>query len=179
MTFFVSEIKKEAPVEFETDTQRRIYETLEKLGVEFGRVDTDDGTTMESCVHISKGLGCPVVKTIFLCNRQQTVFYLYVTAAEKPFVTRDFCGALGVPRVSFAPTEMLWEKLGTRMGATTMLSLINDMDQQVTLVIDRDVAARTELGCTDGTTTCFLKLPMPKILDNFLAYTGHTAVIIG
>ena len=30
-----------------------------------------------------------IVKTIFVCNRQQTEFYLYVTSHDKPFVTRD------------------------------------------------------------------------------------------
>lgn len=178
MDFYVSELIKTAPESYETDTQRRIYETLISLGISFERVDTDDGTTMESCAFISKGLGCPVVKTIFLCNRQQTVFYLYVTDAEKPFVTRDFCGVLGVPRVSFAPMEMLWEKMGTRMGATTLLSLINDPEHTVTFVMDRDVAEREWLGCTDGTTTCFLKLSMQQVLHTFLEHTGHRLTII-
>ena len=168
MTFFVSEIQKEAPAEFETDTQKRIYETLEKLSIEFGRVDTDDGTTMESCVHISKGLGCPVVKTIFLCNRQQTVFYLYVTAAEKPFVTRDFCGALGIPRVSFASAEKLWELTGVEVGATTVLSAILPQAAGVHLVMDRAVAESEWFACTDGTATCFVKLRTRDMLDKYL-----------
>ena len=126
MAFFVCDIMPTPPQQFENDTQRCIYETLAQLGIEYLRVDTDDGSTMEDCIHISQGLQCPVVKTILLCNRQQTKFYMYVTTGEKPFVTKEFCGALGIPRVSFAPTEMLLEKLGTRMGATTVLSLIHE-----------------------------------------------------
>lgn len=178
MSFFVSEQMATPPAQFQTETQQHIYDTLQQLGIAFKRVDTDDGTTMEDCVFISEGLQCPVVKTIFLCNRQQTKFYLYVTTGDKPFVTKDFCGALNIPRVSFTPTEMLWEKLGTRIGATTILSLINDPENLITLVIDKEVADRDEYACTDGTTTCFMKIKMQDLLGKYLKHTGHQAVVI-
>ncbi|MCR4680820.1 MAG: prolyl-tRNA synthetase associated domain-containing protein [Bacteroidales bacterium] len=178
MEFFVSEIKHDNPSQYANETQHRIYETLHLLSLDFGRVDTDDGSTMESCEYISNGLGCPVVKTIFVCNRQQTKFYLYVTSAEKPFITKEFCGALGIPRVSFAPSEMLFQKLGTKIGATTLLSLINDPEHEITFVMDREITEREWLGCTDGTNTCFLKIKMKDILGTFLPHTGHQTVII-
>ena len=178
MSFFVSEQMTTPPAQFETETQQHIYETLLQLEIPFRRVDTDDGSTMEDCVFISEGLQCPVVKTIFVCNRQQTKFYLYVTTGEKPFVTKEFCGALNIPRVSFAPGEMLWEKLGTRIGATTILSLINDPEQFITLVIDKEVADRDEYACTDGTNNCFMKFSMRDLFDKYLKHTGHQAIVI-
>jgi len=178
MAFFVSDMMPTPPEQFDNDTQRRIYETLAELKIEYLRVDTDDGTTMEDCTHISKGLQCPVVKTILVCNRQQTKFYMYVTTGDKPFVTKEFCGALGISRVSFAPSEMLFEKLGTRIGATTVLSLINDPDHDITLVIDKEVAERECYACTDGTTTCFMKFKMNDLFDVYLKHTGHQAIVI-
>ena len=178
MAFFVSEMMPEPPSWFDNDTQRRIYGTLKQLGVEYLRVDTDDGTTMEDCTHISEGLKCPVVKTILLCNRQQTRFYMYVTTGDKPFVTKEFCGALGIPRVSFAPSGMLLEKLGTRVGATTVLSLINDPDHDITLVFDGEVARREWYACTDGTSTCFMKFRMSDLVNLFLKHTGHQPIVI-
>lgn len=166
------------PAQFETETQQHIYETLQQLEIPFRRVDTDDGSTMEDCVFISEGLQCPVVKTIFVCNRQQTKFYLYVTTGEKPFVTKEFCGALNIPRVSFAPGEMLWERLGTRIGATTILGLINDPEHLITLVIDKEVADRDEYACTDGTRNCFMKFNVRDLFDKYLKHTGHQAIII-
>ena len=178
MACFVSDMMPTPPQQFENDTQRRIYETLAQLGIEYLRVDTDDGSTMEDCIHISQGLQCPVVKTILLCNRQQTKFYMYVTTGEKPFVTKEFCGALGIPRVSFAPTEMLLEKLGTRMGAATGLSRINGTKHGGALVIDGEVAQRDWYACTDGTTTCFMKFKMSDLFNRFLKHTGHQAIVI-
>ncbi|MBO4646138.1 MAG: prolyl-tRNA synthetase associated domain-containing protein [Bacteroidales bacterium] len=173
MAFFVSEKKITPPSTYLTETQRHIYERLQCLGIPFERVDTDDGSTMEDCVFISQGLACPVVKTIFLCNRQQTRFYLFVTTADKPFVTRVFCGALSVPRVSFVPSEMLWEKLGTRVGATTLLSIFNDSTDDIMVVMDEEVAEREYYACTDGTSTCFIKISMADLLQKYLPDTGH------
>ncbi|MCR5744881.1 MAG: prolyl-tRNA synthetase associated domain-containing protein, partial [Bacteroidales bacterium] len=100
--FKVSEPLTTPPASFATELQRQVYETFATLGIPFSRVDTDPGITMEDCQHIDAKIGVRIVKTIFLCNRQQTEFYLYVTTDDKPFVTREFCGALGIPRVSFA-----------------------------------------------------------------------------
>ncbi|MDY6445095.1 MAG: hypothetical protein SPK76_08765 [Bacteroidales bacterium] len=103
--FKVSDIITTPPREFSSELQRQVYATFASLGIPFERVDTDPGLTMEDCQHIDAKIGVRIVKTIFLCNRQQTEFYLYVTTDDKPFVTRDFCGALGIPRVSFACTD--------------------------------------------------------------------------
>ena len=179
MDFYVSDIRNTVPQHFNNEIQKSIYDTLKTLGIPFGRVETDDGTTMESCVAISAGLGCAVVKTIFLCNRQGTMFYLYVTDADKTFVTRDFCSALGIPRVSFASEETLFDHLGTRRGATTLLSLVNDTSHQVALVLDREVTERQFIGCTDGTNRGFVKIATADIVERFLPHTGHQPTIIG
>ena len=169
MSFFVSEPMTTPPAEFETPLQRLIYETFASSDIPFERVDTDPGITMEDCANISARIGVQIVKTIFLCNRQQTEFYLYVTSHDKPFVTRDFCGALGIPRVSFASAERLWELTGVRVGATTILSAVLPAAAGVRLVMDSALAAAEWFACTDGTPTCFVKLRTRDLLDKYLS----------
>ena len=167
--FYVSEPFTTPPATFETPLQRLIYETFASAEIPFSRVDTDPGITMEDCAHISVRIGVDIVKTIFLCNRQQTEFYLYVTSHDKPFVTRDFCSALGIPRVSFASSERLWELTGVRVGATTILSAVWPACAGVHLVMDASIAASEWFACTDGTPTCFVKLHTRDLLDKYLA----------
>jgi Ala-tRNA(Pro) deacylase len=157
------------PPVFSTELQRLVYETFARLEIPFERVDTDPGITMEDCQHIDAKIGVRIVKTLFLCNRQQTAFYLYVTTDDKPFVTREFCGALGIPRVSFASAEWLWSLTGVEVGATTMLSAILPQTAQVHLVMDRTVAESEWYACTDGTPTCFVKLRTRDLLEKYLA----------
>ena len=174
--FQVSDPMTTPPPVFSTALQQLVYETFARLEIPFERVDTDPGLTMEDCQHIDAKIGVRIVKTIFLCNRQQTEFYLYVTTDDKAFVTRDFCGALGIPRVSFATPEKLWELTGVEVGATTILSAILPQSAPVHLVMDRSMSESYWFACTDGTPTCFVKLRTRDLLDKYLA--GRTLTVI-
>lgn len=176
--FRVSEILTTPPPAFATRLQQKVYETFAALGIPFRRVDTDPGLTMEDCQHIDARIGVRIVKTVFLCNRQQTEFYLYVTTDDKPFVTREFCGALGIPRVSFAPAEKLRELTGVEVGATTVLSAILPESAGVHLVMDRSVAEGEWFACTDGTATCFVKFRTADLLQKYLPASGHALTLI-
>lgn len=86
--FYVSDIKTTAPAEFKTGLQEKVYKTLDHLKIPYERVDTDEAITMEDCVLIDEKLQMKMVKTLFLCNRQQTLFYLFITVGDKPFSSR-------------------------------------------------------------------------------------------
>lgn len=177
--FKVSGILTTPPPAYASELQQKVYETFAALDIPFERVDTDPGLTMEDCQHIDAKIGVHIVKTIFLCNRQQTAFYLYVTTDDKPFVTRDFCAALGIPRVSFAPADKLWELTGVLVGATTILSAVLPQSADVRLVMDRDVAEAPWYACTDGTATCFVKIRTEDLLGKYLPASGHNLALIG
>ena len=176
--FKVSDILTTPPAAFSSELQQKVYETFSALEIPFERVDTDPGITMEDCQHIDAKIGVRIVKTIFLCNRQQTAFYLYVTTDDKPFVTRDFCGALGIPRVSFAPAHKLWELTGVLVGATTILSAVLPSCSGVQLVMDSTVAGSEWFACTDGTATCFVKIRTLDLLDKYLPFAGRSVVLL-
>ena len=173
-----SEIKTEAPAVFVNETQRLVYAALERLAIPFGRIDNDPAVTMEDCIAIDQALGVPTVKTLLLCNRQQTMFYLYVMPGDKPFSTKDFGAALQISRVSFAPAAMLQEFLGTEVGATTPLSLVADTENRVRLIIDKAAVAPESVGCPDGTTTCYMRIRTADLLVKFIPATNHTPTFI-
>ena len=176
--FYVSEIYTQAPASFGTPLQEKVYRTLEKLDIPFERVDTDEAITMDDCVLIDERLDMKMVKTLFLCNRHKTAFYLFVTAGDKPFSSKEFSKALGVSRVSFAPAELMPEMLGTKIGAATVFSALLDSARDVQFVFDSDVLKEEWYGCSDGTTTGYMKVSTERILKDFLPYTGKTPRII-
>lgn len=176
--FYVSEITHEAPTEFENDTQREIYEALSALNIPFDRVENDFVITMEECAAVDEKLGTKIVKNLFLCNRQGTDFYLYVTRGDKRFKTKIFSKALGVSRLSFAPEEALTEYLGTTIGATTPFSLVHDKDCKVTLVIDEDLMPNRYHACNDGTNNAHISILTTDLLEKYLPYSGHEPVIL-
>ena len=174
----VSEVFTSPPAEFKTDLQKQVYETLDRLGIEYKRVDNDPAVTMADCVEINKKLDCTVVKTLFLCNRQKTSFYLFVMPDGKPFVTKNFGAALGVSRVSFAPPELLLERVGVEVGATTIYGLLLDTEGEIRTVFDKEVLADEKYGCTDGTTTGYMCVKTKDIIEKFLPYVKHNYEVI-
>lgn len=176
--FFVSEIQQTAPQHFLTPLQEQVYGTLEKLHIPFERVDTDEAITMEDCIQIDAKLQMKMVKTLFLCNRQKTEFFLFITRGDKPFRSKSFSTALNVPRVSFAPAELMDSMLGTKIGAATVFSALLDSARNVRIIFDKGVVAEPWYGCSDGTTTGYMKIETKKIIETFLPATGHSLVII-
>lgn len=175
----VSEIITTAPCEFKTSLQKSVYTTLEQLKIPFERVDTDEAITMEDCIAIGEKLHCRVVKTLFLCNRQKTSFYLFITPDNKPFKTKDFSRALGISRVSFAPEALLQEMVGVRIGATTVFGALLDKENKIRIVFDNDVLSEMYYGCSDGTTTGYMKVKTDDIFNTFLQHTNHSPTVIG
>ncbi len=82
----VSTIQNTAPIQFINPLQQKVYETLADLQIPYERVDTDEVITMNDCIAVNERLNMKMVKTLFLCNRQQTDFYLFITCRDKPFV---------------------------------------------------------------------------------------------
>lgn len=158
MGFYTSEIMTGAPKEFKTDTQRIIYQALENAGIDFTRIESDPGITMDDCLNIDRAFGIDTVKTILLTNRQKNKFWLYVTHARKPFITKEFGASLQIPRVSFADEELMMKILGTAHGAATPFGLLREESKDVTFVMDRDVAARESIVITDGDPRGFIAI---------------------
>ena len=166
--FNISEIKTTAPETYKSELQKEVYAQLGKIGISFQRVDTDEAITMDDCVAINEALGMEMVKTLFLCNRQQTEFYLFVTKGDKPFRSKDFSHALDISRVSFAPAELMLTMLGTPIGAATALSAVV-APATVAFIFDSEVAAMPSYGCSDGTTTGYMKISV----EDVFAYLRH------
>ena len=91
--------------------EQRCYELLDSLAVEYYRVDHAHADTMEECREVEKTLDALICKNLFLCNRQQTDFYLLMIPGDKAFKTKDLSKQIGSSRLSFAGAEQMQELL--------------------------------------------------------------------
>lgn len=174
----VSEAFTTVPKSYSTPLQENVYQVLQDLEMAFQRVETEEVITMEDCQQINERLDMDMVKTLFLCNRQKTNFYLFVTCGDKPFKSKEFSQALDIARVSFASAEQMDAMLGTKIGAATIFSTLLEEAKQVQLVLDKDVCEQEYYGCSDGTTTGYLKLKTSDVLEKFLPYVKRQPKII-
>ena len=68
--------------------------------------------------------------------------------------------------------------LGTKIGAATVFSVLLDTADRVKLVFDKEVANGKYCGCSDGTTTGYMKIKTELIMKKFLPFAKHEAVMI-
>ena len=151
----------------------RTYDFLDKLNIEYERIDHEAAMTMDVCAEIDEALGAMICKNLFLCNRQQTDFYLLMMPGDKPFKTKDLSPLLGCSRLSFAGPEHMERLLRTIPGSVSALELMFDTQAQVRLVIDRDLLKDRYLSGHPGISTSTLCLEREEMI-RFVEATGHT-----
>ena len=156
--------------------EQRCYELLDRLGVEYYRVDHEHADTIEACHAIEGTLGASICKNLFLCNRQQTDFYLLLMPGDKPFKTKYLSAQLGCSRLSFGSEEQLLHYIGTTHGSASVLGLLNDRGHAVHLIADNDLKNAEWFACHPCRNTSSLRLRTADLLSVYLPHTGHTPV---
>lgn len=156
----------------------RVYDFLDRLGIEYERTDHEPADTMEACNKIDAVLGTLICKNLFLCNRQKTDFYLLIMPGNKPFKTKDITAPLGCSRLSFASPEYMEKFLDITPGAVSVMSLMNDTENNVRLVVDRAVFDDETFGCHPCVNTSSLKLKTKDIIEKYLPAVHHEPTVI-
>ena len=157
----------------------RTYDLLDRLGVAYERVDHAPAMTMEVCQEIDQTLQAVICKNLFLCNRQETAFYLLMIPDTKVFHTKDLSAQIGAARLSFAKPEYMEKFLDITPGSVSVLGLMNDKNNRVRLLIDQDVIDHhTFVGCHPCINTSSLKLYTKDILEKFLPAVHHEYTIV-
>jgi len=160
------------------DKEIRVYDFLDKLNVTYERIDHEVAMTMEACMEIDEALEATICKNLFLCNRQQTDFYLLLMPGEKKFLTKDLSSQLGVARLSFAGENYMEEFLDITPGSVSVLGLMNDKDKRVRLVIDEDVLKGEFVGCHPCINTSSLRLKTEDLTKIIIPAMEHEITIV-
>ena len=155
------------------DKEMHVYDLLDRLELDYKRVDHPAAMTMDDCTGADEALGVLMCKNLFLCNRQKTAFYLLLMPGDKPFHTKELSGQLGVARLSFADAEAMEKYLDITPGAVSVMGLMNDRENHVCLLIDRDLLTAADFGCHPCVNTSSLRLATADLLTKFLPAVHH------
>lgn len=151
----------------------RTYDLLDRLGVEYDRVDHAPAMTMEECKEVDEILKSMVCKNLFLCNRQETAFYLLMIPDTKVFHTKDLSAQIGSARLSFAKPEYMEQFLNITPGSVSVMGLMNDTEHRVKLLIDEDVLASEYVGCHPCINTSSIRFRTSDLVEKILPAMGH------
>lgn len=157
----------------------RVYDFLDSLGINYQRIDHEAAMTMEACEEIDRTLSegeensVAICKNLFLCNRQETEFYLLLIPGDKPFKTKYLSAQIGSSRLSFAKPEYMEKYLDITPGSVSVLGLMNDHEKKVRLLIDEDVLKDEYFGCHPCINTSSLKIRMEDLTEKIIPAMGH------
>ncbi len=174
------EVVKGRPGNIESREAReiRVYDLLDKLNIEYLRVEHEAANTMEACQAIDEALGTVMCKNLFLCNRQKTRFYLLLMPGDKPFKTKNLSKQINCARLSFGEASYMEEYLDILPGAVSVMGLMNDTGNQVQLLIDKQILENDTIGCHPCVNTSSLRIKTADVLEKFLPAVQHEAILV-
>ena len=161
------------PEEARSPREERCYDFLDGLGIEYFRVDHEHADTIQECELVESLLGAKICKNLFMTNRQQTDFYLLIMPGEKPFKTKLLSKQINTARLSFGSPEQMERYLDTHPGSASVLGLLNDTENAVRLIVDRDLLAEPNFGCHPCQNTSSLRFSTEDLFKKVLPALHH------
>lgn len=174
----------------------RVYDLLDRIGVEYERLDHAPAMTMEVCAEIDAAFGrmtleefkagtgidrtrhAIICKNLFLCNRQKTKFYLLMIPGDKKFLTKNLSAQINSARLSFAGEEDMLKYLDITPGSVSVMGLMNDHDNAVQLLIDSDVLQSQFVGCHPCINTSSLRMKTHDLTEKILPAIHHAPITV-
>ena len=115
-----------------------IEEKLENLKIKYDIVEHPAVYTVEEAkqkVPNIEGIGC---KNLFLKTKKKE-YFLYTLPDDKQIDLKELSKKLSVTRFHFASREDLEDNLNITPGSVTPLAIINDNENKVTVVLDKEL----------------------------------------
>ena len=157
----------------------RTYDLLDSLGIAYARADHDTLPTMEACQEVGNLLGIEICKNLFLRNTQKTAFYLLILPGRKKFKTAALSKQIGSARLSFAEPEFMEQYLNITPGSVSVLGLMNDPENKVQLLIDKDILKNHPyFGGHPCINTSSLKFRTEDLLNKILPAIHHDYTMV-
>ena len=113
--------------------------------------------------HIDK-----VAKNLFVRDDKKRNYYLLVVQKDKSVNLKELQHQIGSRRLSFASEDDLGRYLGLRKGEVSPFGILNDTNNAVTIIIDKDLSSCDFIGVhpNDNTATVWISVSgLEKVLE--------------
>ena len=149
----------------------KIYSFLDTNNISYERFDHPAVFTCEESAKYCPPMPGASIKNLFLYDKKTEQHFLAVVPDEKRVDFKALKKLLDVSNLSFASEERLQKYLGVAPGSVTILGLINDITQAVTVIFDESLRNQA-LQCHPLINTATLVIPFNDI-EKFLSLTQH------
>jgi Ala-tRNA(Pro) deacylase len=150
---------------------QQLFDRLAQLGIPHRTVEHAPVFTVEQAKEHRGVLPGHHIKNLFLRNKKEEM-WLVVALEDRAIDLKRLGDVLGAGRLSFGSPERLRTWLGVEPGSVTPLSVINDTQHKVSLVLDGALREGGPINAHPLTNTMTSAIVLPNLMRFFEA-TGH------
>ena len=148
-----------------------VFRRLDELGVAHSTVEHAAVFTVAESTQVERALPGGHTKNLFLKDKKGALF-LVIAEGRTKVDLKSLPAAIGCGRLSFGNPELLMEVLGVPPGSVTALSLINDRERRVSVVLDAHLMGYDSINCHPLTNTATTNIARDDLL-RFIRSCGH------
>ena len=160
--------------------EKRMYEIFNELQItNYEVVEHQVVTSIDEVDEYDLSIADLNVKNLLLKEKKSDKYYLVIIDEHKKLDTKHFKEVAGWKKVQFSNDEQLMEVLGLPPRSVTPLSLFNDVDKKITVVLGKDIVDASDektIGhhpCRNNATLLMTKGDFMK----FLNYVGNEVIL--
>jgi len=152
--------------------EQKVYDILGELDISFTKHEHPPVYTVEEAEQHWENITGAHCKNLFLRNKKGKNHYLVLAESGKRVDLKALTSRLGEDRLSFASPERMMRYMGLEPGAVSPFGLINDRENTVVVVIDRDLRDASHVNFHPNVNTATVGITFADF-EKFLIHCGN------
>jgi Ala-tRNA(Pro) deacylase len=154
-----------------------VYEALRRMGIPYEVVEHPPALTTEEADSYIEGKEGVRTKTLFLCNRKRTSFFLVIMDDRKRLDIKKLSELINEKGISFCSPGKLKEKMGLPPGVVSIFGLLNNHERDIRVYLDKEMLSEriVTFHANDNTKTVFVST---EDMYKFLKELGYEYFVI-
>ena len=152
--------------------QQQVYDYLEQQGIGFDYYEHPEAPTIEIASQFYRGEGTVLCKNLFFRNHKGNKHYLVIMDARHNMDIHEIEHQLHQGKLSFASPERMMRYLGVKPGSVSLYTLVNDVNHEVILFVDRKLLDAPKVSFHPNDNTASLVISNSDMLK-FIESIGN------
>ena len=152
--------------------QQQVYDYLEQQGIGFDYYEHPEAPTIEIASQFYRGEGTVLCKNLFFRNHKGNKHYLVIMDARHNMDIHEIEHQLHQGKLSFATPERMMRYLGVKPGSVSLFTLVNDVNHEVILFVDRKLLDAPKVSFHPNDNTASLVISNSDMLK-FIESIGN------
>lgn len=153
------------------EREKLVYDTLSSLGINYVRYEHPPIYTVEEAKKLDLVITGVKCKNLFLKSKRKEEYFILIAEEDKRVDLKWMAKEVGVPGLYFAPAEKLYELLKLTPGSVTPFGVLNDLEQAVTILIDKALTKADVVTFHPNVNTATIGITY-KDLEKFLTWNN-------